>query len=217
MTLPYSLLAENTSSNRGVPEHFRETTHIHNDHALFHASQIGDIQRVIMVQKTQPFSQALADHQISAGLVDVDLYRIHGGMAVETDYIIRVEWKNSKKEEHDQSFEPFTISKTFHHFRTFAKQLKAISDGAMASRQGKSFVADQDTKKLGRYCAAVHHLIQGQSHQYIGKVSKQQTPRRLFLNAESARSFRLITHFCYRCSGQLQIRQGSSKKTQLYC
>lgn len=128
-----------------------------------------------MVQKT-PFSQALADHQISAALVDVDLYRIHGGMAVETDYIIRVERKNGKQEENDSSFESFILSKTFHHFRTFAKQLKAISDNAMSPGQRKRNASDENTKKLGRYCAAVHHLIQSQSHQYIGKVGRQQHP-----------------------------------------
>jgi hypothetical protein len=124
-----------------------------------------------MVQKT-PFSKALADHQISAVLVDVDLYRIHGGMAVETDYIIRVERKKGKQGDIDTDFESFTLSKTFHHFRTFAKQLKAISDAAMATKRWKASSGDDTTKKLGRYCAAVHHMIQSQSHQYIGKVSK---------------------------------------------
>lgn len=123
-----------------------------------------------MVQKT-PFSKSLADHEISANLIDVDLYRIHGGMAVETDYIIRVERKDGKDHDTDSAFESFILSKTFHHFRTFAKQLKSIADNAMAPRQRKGYTADENTKKLGRYCAAVHHLIQSQSHQYIGKVS----------------------------------------------
>jgi len=123
-----------------------------------------------MVQKT-PFSKALADHQISAVLHDVDLYRIHGGMAVETDYIIRVEWKNSKKEGHDSPFEPFNLSKTFHHFRTFAKQLKEISDGALDSSHQKSFAADETTKKLGRYCEVVHHLVNSERLHYLGKVN----------------------------------------------
>lgn len=123
-----------------------------------------------MVQKT-PFSKSLADHHISANLIDVDLYRIHGGMAVETDYIIRVERKDGKGDDIDSAFESFILSKTFHHFRTFAKQLKSIADNAMAPRQRKGYTADESTKKLGRYCAAVHHLIQSQSHQYIGKVN----------------------------------------------
>jgi len=121
-----------------------------------------------MVQKT-PFSQALKEHQISAKVVDVDLYRINGGIAVETDYIVRVERKDGTIVDDDQSFEPFTLSKTFHHFRAFAKQLKTISDSVMESAQGRNF-SDETTTKLVRYCAAVHHLIQSQSHQYIGKV-----------------------------------------------
>ena len=133
-----------------------------------------------MVQKT-PFSQALADHQISAVLIDVDLYRIHGGMAVETDFIIRVERKDGKAEDENSSFESFTLSKTFHHIRTFAKQLKAISDRAVASSGRKSFSVDETTKKLFRYCAAVHHMIQSQSHQYIGKVSKRATKSLTYL------------------------------------
>ena len=121
-----------------------------------------------MVKKT-PFSLALANHQITADLIDIDLYRIHGGMAVETDYIIRVAEKKLKD---DESFEPFTLSKTFHHFRTFAKQLKAIADGAFwGSRQRRKFSADETTTKIGRYCETIHHLIESERHQYIGKVS----------------------------------------------
>lgn len=124
-----------------------------------------------MVQKT-PFSQALADHKVSAVLIDVDLYRIHSGMAVETDYIIRVEYKNITEGKCDQSFEPFTLSKTFHHFRAFAKQLKTISDGAIIPmQQNNVFAADQNMKKLRRYCEVVLHLIESQRHQYIGKVN----------------------------------------------
>ena len=141
-----------------------------------------------MVEKT-PFSKSLADHQISANLIDVDLYRINGGIAVETDYIIRVERKNSSEDDIDSDFESFILSKTFHHFRTFAKQLKSISDNAMSSAQRKNYTTDENTKRLGRYCAAVHHLIQSQSHQYIGKVGLQQnhwlfrTPLCLVMNA----------------------------------
>ena len=56
-----------------------------------------------MVQKTT-FSKALTDHQVSAVLSDLDHYRIHGGMAVETDYIIRVESSQ-------ELFDHFIISK----------------------------------------------------------------------------------------------------------
>lgn len=134
-----------------------------------------------MVEKT-PFSQALADHKVSAVLIDVDLYRIHGGMAVETDYIIRVEYKNITEEKCDQSFEPFTLSKTFHHLRAFAKQLKTIADGVIVPTQQNNFAADENMKKLRRYCEVVLHLIESQRHQYIGKVSKQQISCLIQLN-----------------------------------
>jgi hypothetical protein len=38
-----------------------------------------------------PLLQALADHKVAASVVDLDHYRIQGGLAVETDYIILVE------------------------------------------------------------------------------------------------------------------------------
>lgn len=37
-----------------------------------------------------PLLSALAAHQVSASVVELDHYRIHGGWAVETDYIIEV-------------------------------------------------------------------------------------------------------------------------------
>ena len=125
-----------------------------------------------MVRKT-PFPQALADQQVSAVLRDVDLYRIHGGMAVETDYIIRVECKRNKGGDSEPSFETFTISKTFSHFRTFAKQLKMLADNAMSAKERKRMKTDEVTKDLLLYCETVHQLIESQRHQYIGKVSKQ--------------------------------------------
>ena len=118
-----------------------------------------------MVQKT-PFSQALTDRQVNACVRDVDHYRIHGGMAVETDYIIRVECKSSNGGG-DPSFDNFTLSKTYSHFRTFAKQLKIIADGVMSSKKE----TDETTKKLVRYCETVHDLTESQRHQYVGKVS----------------------------------------------
>ena len=165
-----------------------------------------------MVQKT-PFSLALADHQISADLIDVDLYRIHGGILVETDYIIRVASKNS-----DESFEPFTLSKTFRQFRSFAKKLKAIADGAFGgSRQRKNATADENTMNLGRYCETIHHLIKSEPNQYIGKVSKRYDYIFLsflntigpIINGNSLASFTLCSFL-----GQLQICKGPGQKTQ---
>ena len=116
------------------------------------------------------FSQGLIDHKISAVLSDLDHYRSHGGMTVETDYIIRVECKNSKRGG-GQTFEPFTWSKTYSSFRNFAKELKKIADGFMSSK-GRKSNTDETTKKLAVYCETVHHLIESQRHQYVGKVSR---------------------------------------------
>jgi hypothetical protein len=116
-----------------------------------------------MAQKTvTAFSQALMDHKVSAVLSDLDHYRIHGGMAVETDYIVHVEPSSLSS-----SFESFTLSKTYSSFRTFAKQLKKIEDGAMSAN-----TTDETTKKLAQYCETVHHLIESQRHQFLGKVSR---------------------------------------------
>jgi len=90
-------------------------------------------------------------------------------MTVETDYIIRVECKISKKGG-GQSFEPFTWSKTYSSFRNFAKQLKKIADGVMSSK-GRKSNTDETSKKLAVYCETVHHLIESQRHQYVGKVN----------------------------------------------
>ncbi|MGK3752053.1 MAG: hypothetical protein ACI8RD_004357 [Bacillariaceae sp.] len=125
-----------------------------------------------MVQKTvTAFSQALMDHKVSAVLSDLDHYRIHGGMAVETDYIVHVESSSSSpsssSSSSSSSFDSFTLSKTYSSFRTFAKQLKKIEDGVMSTT-----TTDETTKKLAQYCETVHHLIESQRHQFLGKVSR---------------------------------------------
>ena len=128
--------------------------------------------KVNMVQKT-PFSLALADHQVTADLIDVDLYRIQGGIAVETDYIIRVASKKSGAGD-DGPFETYTLSKTFRHFRSFAKQLKTISDGAVGGSRQHDLSADDTTRILGCYCATVYHLIESERPKYIEKVIRRQ-------------------------------------------
>ena len=122
-----------------------------------------------MVQMTA-FSQALTNHKVSAVLTDIDYYRIHGGMAVETDFIIKVESRRNEATS-SSSFESFTLSKTYSSFRTFAKQLKKVSDGVMSSKSRKESQTGETTKKLARYCETVHHLIESQRHQYVGKAS----------------------------------------------
>lgn len=108
---------------------------------------------------------ALMGHNVSAQVVDLDHYRIRGGMAVETDYIIRVE--PTVESVNGPKFERFTLSKTYSSFRTLANQLKKVADRVMMS--GKP--VDDSTKKLAQYCETVHHLVEKQRTQYLGKVS----------------------------------------------
>ena len=104
--------------------------------------------------------QALMDRKLTADVVDLDHYRIRGGMAVETDYIIRVDPMGGAQ------FESFTLSKTYSSFRTLGNQLKKIADHAMATTKK----VDESTKKLAQYCETVHHLVETQRLQYLGKV-----------------------------------------------
>ncbi|KAL3925502.1 MAG: hypothetical protein SGILL_000369 [Bacillariaceae sp.] len=121
-------------------------------------------QEMIEAVEKTAFTLALSDHRVSAQVVDLDYYRIRGGMAVDTDYIIRVEPKEGST---GPSFETFTLSKTFSAFRSLASQLKKISDRVMSS--GKE--VDSSTKKLAQYCETVNHLVETQRTQYFGKVN----------------------------------------------
>ncbi|VEU39240.1 unnamed protein product [Pseudo-nitzschia multistriata] len=118
-----------------------------------------------------PFQEALAANLVLADVKDIDHYRIHGGMAVETDYIIGVAFKGGKNKGNDANFDPFTLSKTFSHFRSFAKELKSISDGVLSSRLSKKKKEDSTTIKIGWYCETVYHLVESQKQQYVGKVN----------------------------------------------
>ena len=100
------------------------------------------------------------ERKLTANVIDLDHYRIRGGMAVETDYIIRVEPTEGTQ------IESFTISKTYSSFRTLGNQLKKIADNAMATTK----TVDESTKKLAQYCETVHHLVETQRLQYLGKV-----------------------------------------------
>lgn len=53
-----------------------------------------------------PLLNALAAHKVSATVVDLDHYRIQGGLAVETDYIISVECTDTDADQ-SVSFETF--------------------------------------------------------------------------------------------------------------
>ena len=112
----------------------------------------------------------LLDHRVSAQVKDLDHYRIHGGMAVETDYIIHVSCVNGgKKTRSYPDFETFIISKTFSAFRTLADQLHDSAD-ALMSKKGSAELP-RKVKNLANYCQAVLQLIDSQRTQYLGKVS----------------------------------------------
>ena len=116
-----------------------------------------------------PILAGFLDHRVSARITDFDHYRIHGGVAVETDYIISVACMGDKKKTRQEpDFDAFTISKTFSHFRTLADQLRDAAEAFMSTAKG----GDVPTKvmKLAKYCENVFQLIESQRTQYLGKV-----------------------------------------------
>ena len=80
-----------------------------------------------MLESENHFFLALLEKRVKAEVIDVDHYRIRGGMAVETDYIIRV--SPTKDPTVGPQFESFTLSKTYHAFRTLSEQLNQCVDG----------------------------------------------------------------------------------------
>lgn len=115
-----------------------------------------------------PLMAGLLDHRVSAQVRDLDHYRIHGGMAVETDYIIQVRCvANAKKRRPEPDFENFTLSKTFSAFRTLVDQLHASADAVMT----KGGDLPPKVEQLANYCEMVLHLVESQRTQYLGKVS----------------------------------------------
>lgn len=112
----------------------------------------------------------LLDNRVAAKVKDLDHYRIHGGMAIETDYIISVKsYNGGKKTRPEPDFEGFTMSKTFNSFRTLADQLNDAADAVM-SKEG-SEVLPRKVKSLANYCQVVMQLIDSQRTQYLGKVN----------------------------------------------
>eukprot|EP00934_Nitzschia_sp_Nitz4_P006835 Nitzschia sp. Nitz4//scaffold53_size117307//9759//12068//NITZ4_003753-RA/size117307-augustus-gene-0.90-mRNA-1//1//CDS//3329554154//6825//frame0 len=113
-----------------------------------------------------PLLQALLQKRVKAEVVDTDHYRIRGGMAVETSYIIHVESTQSSKDALPE-FESFTLSKTYSSFRTLAQQLKKAADAATNTRKS----LPPSVQKLAQYCETVLHLVEAQRAQYLGKVN----------------------------------------------
>jgi Protein ENHANCED DISEASE RESISTANCE 2, C-terminal len=81
-------------------------------------------------------------------------YRIHGGLAVETDYIITVQHVASATS--TPTFETFAISKTYSAFRTLVQQLKQL---------------DHPSEETKKYCHQIYQMIDTQRTAYLGKVN----------------------------------------------
>lgn len=113
-----------------------------------------------------PLLTALVQHRVKAEVIDLDHYRIRGGMAVETDYIIRV--SPTEEPKRGPQFEAFTLSKTYSAFRTFGQQLKKSADEATCKDEN----LPRSVQKLVQYCETVSHLVETQKTTYLGKVSR---------------------------------------------
>jgi hypothetical protein len=127
-----------------------------------------------MAPSVSPIMAGLMDHRVNAQIKDLDHYRIHGGMAVETDYIIQVTCENTgKKTRAEPDFETFHISKTFSAFRTLCDQLHDSADAFMNTGNHTHLPAETKlkVKKLAQYCEVVMQLIDSQRTQYLGKVN----------------------------------------------
>ena len=112
---------------------------------------------------------ALKDRRISAEVVDLDHYRMRGGMAVETDYIISVKpTSGPKNPTKNPQIESFTLSKSYSAFRTLGHQLKKAADAVMMSDD--DVLPPKSVQKLAQYCESVVHLVEAQRTQYLGKV-----------------------------------------------
>lgn len=115
-----------------------------------------------------PFLAALLEKRVKAEVIDLDHYRIRGGMAVETDFIIRV--SPTKEPTQGPQFESFTLSKTYSAFRTFGHQLQKSADRVTAGNEKLS----RSVQKLLQYCETVLHLVETQRVAYLGKVGEEE-------------------------------------------
>ena len=127
-----------------------------------------------------PLLVALQSHQVTAEVTDLDLHRIGGGLAVETDYIVTVKAIATTNQTPVLSFDPFTLSKSYSAFRALASHLKRVADhytsSSSTSYQGSSKVTNEpplprEAIKCAKYCELVSHLIESQKTQYLGKVN----------------------------------------------
>jgi hypothetical protein len=111
-----------------------------------------------------PLLVALMEHRVSASVKDLDHYRVGGGLAVETDFIIRVD-PTSEPKGNDPQFEGFLVSKNYSAFRTLGTQLKKYADAAMTS----GVDLPQSAQTVAQYAETVVHLVESQRTQYVGE------------------------------------------------
>lgn len=138
----------------------------------------------------QPFLDALRKHRVKAEVKNTDHYRVKGGMAVQTDFIILVHQDRRRrsnpetddgKDEEGLLFDPFMVSKTYHSFRKLAESLKSVAAAAhkkcwssTSSSGGKRKSWSISSVNLAQYCEFLEELIESQPTQYLAKVSYGQ-------------------------------------------
>lgn len=106
-----------------------------------------------------PLQKALEKSQVKAQVVACDHHRIHGGLAVESDFIVLVYPKDPGL------FASFALSKTYSAFRSLAHQLEQV----VTSYKEKD-IPDACDKAL-KYSRLVSQLIESQRTHYLGKVN----------------------------------------------
>ena len=122
--------------------------------------------------------KSLQNHQVVAEVTACDHYRIHGGLSVESDYIVTV--RPTQQQDSKSAFESFEISKTYSAFRTFAQQLckateahgleRRVYDDAFGGADRSNI--PPDCYKLAKYSQLMSHLIDSQKRtRYLGKVN----------------------------------------------
>ena len=128
-------------------------------------------------ETNQLLMDALRSHTVSAQVVDIDHYRIRGGMAVETDYILQISPAAPPQGDASVSststvlwFAPFRLAKTFTAFRTWAEQLKSASH-TYTSNSATAASLPLDALEAANYCELVYHLVESQKTSYLGQVN----------------------------------------------
>jgi len=106
------------------------------------------------------FLLGLTNHNVEASVVDFDHYRLHGGILVETDYIISV----NPKKPIDGAFESFKISKTYSAFRSLGTKLAEVTEK-------EADFKSKDSMTMLQFAQSVDHLIETQKANYLGKVN----------------------------------------------